>query len=136
MSAGSAGAFNCYLDRDIDRAMQRTQNRPLVTGELTDREALVFAWTLGVGIHRLALASSPTGSPRRSRLAAILFYVVIYTLILKRRTAQNIVWGGDRRLLARAHRLGGRHRLARLDAVHPVRASSSSGRRRTTGRCR
>ena len=47
MSAGSAGAFNCYIDRDIDRVMKRTKNRPLVTGELTDREALVFAYGLG-----------------------------------------------------------------------------------------
>jgi protoheme IX farnesyltransferase len=47
MSAGSAGAFNCYFDRDIDRVMNRTKNRPLVTGELSDREALVFAWGLG-----------------------------------------------------------------------------------------
>ena len=48
LSAGSAGAFNCYLDRDIDRVMHRTQNRPLVTGELSDREALIFAYALGV----------------------------------------------------------------------------------------
>jgi len=48
MSAGSAGAFNCYIDRDIDRVMRRTKNRPLVTGELSDREALVFAWALGI----------------------------------------------------------------------------------------
>ena len=48
MSAGSAGAFNCYIDRDIDRLMKRTKNRPLVTGDLSDREALVFAWALGL----------------------------------------------------------------------------------------
>ena len=48
MAAGSAGAFNCYIDRDIDRLMKRTSNRPLVTGELSDREALVFAWATGV----------------------------------------------------------------------------------------
>src|SRR3954470_5568041 len=42
MSAGAASAFNCYIDRDIDAIMHRTQNRPLVTGELTPREALVF----------------------------------------------------------------------------------------------
>ena len=46
MSAGSAAAFNMYLDRDIDAHMHRTENRPLVTGEVTDREALVFAWVL------------------------------------------------------------------------------------------
>src|SRR6187402_1803897 len=48
LSAGSANAFNCYIDRDIDRVMKRTQKRPLVTGELSDREALVFAWATGI----------------------------------------------------------------------------------------
>jgi protoheme IX farnesyltransferase len=93
LSAGSAGAFNCYIDRDIDRVMKRTSKRPLVTGELTDREALVFAWVLGVAsiawlgflVNWLSAALS---------LAAILIYVVLYTLVLKRRTPQNIVWGG------------------------------------------
>lgn len=93
LSAGSANAFNCYIDRDIDRVMNRTKNRPLVTGELTDREALVFAWITGVGsilwlgflVNWLAAALS---------LGAILFYVFVYTLLLKRRTPQNIVWGG------------------------------------------
>ena len=93
LSASSANAFNCYIDRDIDRVMDRTKKRPLVTGELSDREALVFAWVtgaasvlwLGVLINWLAAALS---------LAAILFYVLVYTLMLKRRTPQNIVWGG------------------------------------------
>ena len=93
LSAGSANAFNCYIDRDIDRVMKRTKNRPLVTGELTDREALVFAYGLGaasivwlwVFTNWLAALLS---------LAAILLYVVFYSLILKRRTSQNIVWGG------------------------------------------
>ncbi|WP_026378305.1 heme o synthase [Agromyces italicus] len=93
MSAGSAGAFNCYIDRDIDRVMKRTQGRPLVTGELSDREALVFAYGLGVasiiwlGVFTNWLAAVLS-------LGAILLYVVFYSLILKRRTAQNIVWGG------------------------------------------
>ncbi|CAN5174674.1 heme o synthase [soil metagenome] len=93
LSAGSANAFNCYIDRDIDRVMNRTKKRPLVTGELTDREAFVFAWVAGVAsvlwlgllINWLSAALS---------LAAILFYVLVYTLVLKRRTPQNIVWGG------------------------------------------
>ncbi len=93
LSAGSAGAFNCYIDRDIDRVMKRTSKRPLVTGELTDREALLFAWLIGVAsivwlgvlVNWLSAALS---------LAAILFYVLVYTLVLKRRTPQNIVWGG------------------------------------------
>ena len=93
LSASSANAFNCYIDRDIDRVMVRTKKRPLVTGELSDREALVFAWVagaasvlwLGLLVNWLAAALS---------LAAILFYVLVYTLVLKRRTPQNIVWGG------------------------------------------
>ncbi|SOC86684.1 protoheme IX farnesyltransferase [Curtobacterium sp. 314Chir4.1] len=94
MSAGSASAFNCYIDRDIDRLMKRTSTRPLVTGELSDREALVFSWVLGVAstavlgflVNWLAAALS---------VIAILIYVFVYTLWLKRRTPQNIVWGGS-----------------------------------------
>ncbi len=93
LSAGSAGAFNCYIDRDIDRVMKRTSKRPLVTGELSDREAFTFAWVIGAAsiavlgllVNWLAAALS---------LVAILFYVLVYTLVLKRRTPQNIVWGG------------------------------------------
>jgi len=93
LSASSANAFNCYIDRDIDRVMDRTKKRPLVTGELKDGEALAFAWITGVGsalwlgflVNWLAAALS---------VAAILFYVFVYTLLLKRRTPQNIVWGG------------------------------------------
>jgi protoheme IX farnesyltransferase len=93
LSAGSANSFNCYIDRDIDQIMDRTKSRPLVTGELSAKEAYVFAWALGVlsvawlwiFVNFLAAALS---------LAAILFYVFVYTLLLKRRTPQNIVWGG------------------------------------------
>ncbi|GAB3131641.1 heme o synthase [Marisediminicola antarctica] len=93
LSAGSAGAFNCYIDRDIDRVMERTKNRPLVTGELTDREALVFAWLVGIAsIVWLAVTTNLLAAALSA--AAIFFYVVVYTLWLKRRTAQNIVWGG------------------------------------------
>jgi heme o synthase len=93
LSAGSAGAFNCYIDRDIDRLMKRTKNRPLVTGELTDRQALVFAWALGVAsIAWLWLFTNWLAA--LLSLLAILLYVVLYTMVLKRRTAQNIVWGG------------------------------------------
>ncbi|GAA3583787.1 heme o synthase [Klugiella xanthotipulae] len=92
-SAGSAGAFNCYFDRDIDRTMNRTKNRPLVTGELSDREALIFSWVLGVAAT-VWLAVFTNLLTAALGLTAILFYVVLYTLILKRRTTQNIVWGG------------------------------------------
>ncbi len=93
LAAGSAGAFNCYIDRDMDKLMKRTKNRPLVTGEVSPREALVFAWALGiVSIALLWFGANPlTGM---LGIGAILLYVVFYTLILKRRTTQNIVWGG------------------------------------------
>ena len=93
LSAGSANAFNCYIDRDIDRIMKRTQGRPLVTGELTDRQALVFAWVLGV-VSTAWLWVFTGWLAAALSVAAILFYVFIYTLLLKRRTPQNIVWGG------------------------------------------
>ncbi|MCW4459484.1 heme o synthase [Microbacterium sp. MPKO10] len=93
MSAGSAGAFNCYIDRDIDRHMKRTENRPLVTGELSPREALVFSWTLAV-LSTVWLALTTNLLAAGLSVAAIFFYVCVYTLWLKRRTEQNIIWGG------------------------------------------
>jgi len=93
LSAGSAAAFNMYLDRDIDAHMQRTENRPLVTGEVSPRGALVFAWTLAVVSTAWLWVFTNTLAAALSA-AAIFFYVVIYTMILKRRTEQNIVWGG------------------------------------------
>ena len=93
LAAGSANAFNMYLDRDIDRVMNRTRKRPLVTGELSDREALVFAWFIGaVSIAWLWLTTNVLAAALA--LTAILFYVFVYTMVLKRRTEQNIVWGG------------------------------------------
>jgi protoheme IX farnesyltransferase len=93
LSAGSANSFNCYIDADIDKIMGRTKGRPLVTGELTKPEAYVFAWGLGV-LSVLWLAVLVNLLAAILSLAAILFYVFIYTLLLKRRTPQNIVWGG------------------------------------------
>ncbi len=93
LSAGSANAFNCYLDADIDQLMGRTAKRPLVTGELTKREAFVFAWILGI-FSVLWLGLVVNWLSAVLSLVAILFYVFVYTLVLKRRTPQNIVWGG------------------------------------------
>lgn len=93
LSAASANAFNCYIDRDIDAVMKRTRNRPLVTGELSPREALVFAWATGI-LSIAVLWVLTTALAAVLSLVAILFYVLVYTLILKRRTPQNIVWGG------------------------------------------
>lgn len=93
LAAGASGAFNCYIDRDIDRVMKRTARRPLVTGEVTPREALVFSWTLAV-VSVLVLGFGANWLAAALGVAAIFFYVVVYSLILKRRTEQNIVWGG------------------------------------------
>ena len=93
LSAGSANSFNCHIDADIDKIMGRTKGRPLVTGELTKREAYWFAWGLGVlSVVWLGLLVNILAATLS--LAAILFYVFVYTLLLKRRTPQNIVWGG------------------------------------------
>jgi protoheme IX farnesyltransferase len=93
LAAGSANAFNCYLDRDIDEVMNRTKRRPLVTGEVTPREALIFATALGaVSLVWFAWLVNPAAA--WLTFGAIAIYVVGYTMILKRRTPQNIVWGG------------------------------------------
>jgi heme o synthase len=93
LSAGSANAFNCYIDADIDRIMGRTKGRPLVTGELSKSEALIFAWILAAVSTILLWVVGGWLSAVLS-IAAIAFYVLIYTMLLKRRTPQNIVWGG------------------------------------------
>lgn len=93
LAAGSANAFNMVIDRDIDRLMNRTKNRPLVTGELTAQQATVFATVIGVGSIMWLWATTNLLAAALA-FAAILFYVVIYTLVLKRRTEQNIIWGG------------------------------------------
>ena len=93
LSAGSANAFNCYIDADIDKIMGRTKGRPLVTGELTKREALIFSWATGVASFAwLWYLANPLSA--WLSLGAIAFYVLVYTMLLKRRTPQNIVWGG------------------------------------------
>ncbi|TQM58219.1 heme o synthase [Humibacillus xanthopallidus] len=93
LSAGSANTLNCYIDRDIDAVMHRTSNRPLVTGTVTPRGALLFGVTLAV-VSTVWLGVLVNWLSAWLALAALLFYVVGYTLLLKRRTAQNIVWGG------------------------------------------
>ncbi len=93
LAAGSANTLNCYVDRDIDRLMHRTSGRPLVTGAVSPREALAWGLLLGVAsVLWLGLVVNWLSS--LLALAAIAFYVVVYTLGLKRRTPQNIVWGG------------------------------------------
>ncbi|MGN7859272.1 heme o synthase [Microbacterium sp. 22303] len=93
LSAGSAASFNMYIDRDIDAHMHRTEKRPLVTGEVSPRGALVFSWVLAVA-STVWLWLTTNWVAAVLSAAAIFFYVVIYTMILKRRTEQNIIWGG------------------------------------------
>jgi protoheme IX farnesyltransferase len=93
LSAGGANALNMYIDRDIDAMMDRTSQRPLVTGMVSPREGLVFGLTLAV-VSTLWFGLLVNWLSAALSLGALLFYVVVYTMILKRRTSQNIVWGG------------------------------------------
>jgi protoheme IX farnesyltransferase len=93
LSAASANVFNCIVDADIDKQMTRTAGRPLVTGEISTGAALLFASVLGAASF-LVLAATTTLMASFISLLAIGFYVLIYTLILKRSTPQNIVIGG------------------------------------------
>ena len=93
LAAGGANAINMVIDRDIDRLMNRTQGRPLVTGEMTPRAALTFA----IGIEALAFVELTWAVNLLSAvlaLSATLFYVFVYTMWLKRTSTQNIVIGG------------------------------------------
>jgi protoheme IX farnesyltransferase len=93
LAAGGANAINMVVDRDIDRLMNRTKNRPLVTGAMTPRAALVFALSLeAAAFVELWLAVNLLSA--FLAVSATLFYVFVYTLWLKRRSSQNIVVGG------------------------------------------
>jgi len=93
LAAGSANTFNMVIESDSDRLMARTSSRPIVTGQITKRSALVFALLIGLAslfifsIFTTYLAAGLT-------LFAIAFYVLGYTMLLKKNTSQNIVWGG------------------------------------------
>lgn len=93
LAAGGANVLNCYLDRDIDAMMHRTANRPSATGQISGPRTITFGLilsalsvlVLGVTVNLLSAALAAF---------AIAFYVIGYTMLLKRRTSQNIVWGG------------------------------------------
>ncbi|MER6171690.1 heme o synthase [Streptosporangium sp. NPDC001681] len=93
LSAGSANALNCYIDRDIDAAMRRTRRRPLARDLVPPTNALIFGVILGV-LSTLGLGLTVNWLAAGLSLAANLFYVLVYSMILKRRTSQNVVWGG------------------------------------------
>jgi len=93
LAAGSAHAFNQVIERDIDAQMHRTRRRPVATGVISPAAGAAFAAAMLVAAITLMLVFvNPLAAALT--LAANLFYVVIYTVVLKRRTAQNIVWGG------------------------------------------
>ena len=93
LAAGSANAFNMVIESESDKLMKRTAKRPLATGVLTKTEALIFATLIGLlallifAVYTNTLTTALTAS-------AIIFYVWVYTILLKKRTPQNIVWGG------------------------------------------
>jgi protoheme IX farnesyltransferase len=93
LSAGSANALNCVYDADIDERMRRTRRRALPRHLVSRRAALVFGLVLGV-VSTVWLGLLVNWLSAGLALAANVFYVVGYTMILKRRTTQNIVWGG------------------------------------------
>ena len=93
LAAGASNAFNMVIEAESDKKMARTSKRPLVTGVITKTQATVFAWL----ITALSLAIFEIFTTHLATLLtalAIFYYVVIYTIILKPNTSQNIVWGG------------------------------------------
>jgi protoheme IX farnesyltransferase len=93
LAAGGANACNMVYDRDIDAVMDRTKNRPLVTGKMSPTAALVFALTLELGAFVL-LALTVNLLSAVLAVSATAFYVLVYTMWLKRSSVQNIVIGG------------------------------------------
>jgi protoheme IX farnesyltransferase len=93
LAAGGANAINMYVDRDIDKLMKRTQHRPLASGRLEPRRALIFAVTLEVLAFFFLWATVNLLSAVLA-VSACLFYVFVYTLWLKRTSKSNIVIGG------------------------------------------
>jgi len=93
VASGAAGAINMWYDRDIDAVMERTRQRPIPTGKIEPAEALAFGVILASGaVMLMFLATNAVAAGLLA--AAVLFYVFVYTMWLKRRTAQNIVIGG------------------------------------------
>lgn len=93
LAAAAAQTINCIYDRDIDYAMERTRNRPLPSGKVQPRDALIFAITLAILSFTLLTVKANLLSALLA-MSGIVFYVAIYTHLLKRHTSQNIVIGG------------------------------------------
>ena len=93
LAAGSANAFNMVIESDLDKLMARTAKRPIVTGLISKTNATVFATVIGI-LSLVLFWVFTTALATLLALIAIIFYVVVYTMALKQRTSQNIVWGG------------------------------------------
>ena len=93
LAAGSANVFNCIWDRDIDETMRRTRRRPLPRHQVGTAAATIFAFALAIAAT-LVLGLGANWLSAGLAMAANAFYVFVYTMWLKRRTSQNIVWGG------------------------------------------
>ena len=93
LAAGSANTFNMVIESDLDKLMARTAKRPIVTGLISKTNATIFAGVIGVlSLVMFWLFTTPLAT--LLTFIAIVFYVVVYTMALKQRTSQNIVWGG------------------------------------------
>jgi len=93
LAAAGANVLNCYLDRDIDALMKRTHSRPSATGQISGPKILIFGAILSL-LAGGCLWTLVNGMSAALAAFAIAFYVIGYTMLLKRRTTQNIVWGG------------------------------------------
>ena len=93
LAAGSANAFNMVIESDLDKLMARTAKRPIVTGLISKTNATIFATVIGI-LSLVLFWVFTTPLATSLALNAIVFYVVVYTMALKQRTSQNIVWGG------------------------------------------
>ena len=93
LAAGSANAFNMVIESDLDKLMARTAKRPVVTGQISKSNATIFATFIGV-LSLILFWIFTTPLATLLAFIAIIFYVVVYTMALKQRTTQNIVWGG------------------------------------------
>jgi protoheme IX farnesyltransferase len=93
LAAGASNAFNMVIESESDKKMARTSKRPLVTGVISRTQATVFAWAITI-LSLVVFQIFTTTLATLLTALAIFYYVVIYTIILKPNTSQNIVWGG------------------------------------------
>ena len=133
LSAGGAGAVNHYWDRDIDGRMARTANRPIPAGRVSPRAALTFGFALAA-LSFVLMSLTINVLAASLAFGGFVGYVGVYTIWLKRRTPHNIVIGGAAGRDAAAGGLGGDHAARCHGRPSTCSRSSSTGRRRTSGR--